>query len=457
MDYSEAIKFLDSLVNYEKFPKTTYDFDLEGYREFLKTIGNPEKKLKNVILVAGTKGKGSTCAFIESALRACGFKTGLYTSPHLLSIQERIRVSGREINEKRFARLVSKIAPFIENFKGRPITFFEALTTIAFLYFQEAKTDYNILEVGLGGRLDATNVSEPEVSVITRIGFDHTDVLGDTLSKIAAEKVGIIHTRSLVVSAPQEGEVKGVIEKRCRDTHSALFFVEDESEVEFQRLDTSGCLFLANGPWGKQWFSIPVLGRHQITNALTALVVLSHLIKLKIKGPELLWSKLAEGLGRTRLHARCEMIKRRPLILLDSCHNPDSALALKKVIEDVFRNRPVVLVLGLSSDKPAKPILETMLPLARRTFLTQAKTPRALPVKQLLLKARDLGYDPLPTTSLKSALSKALRVLAPEDLLVITGSFFIAGETLTYFRRKMRPDKLNFTTKSTKERTLMIH
>jgi dihydrofolate synthase/folylpolyglutamate synthase len=448
MDYSKALKFLDSLVNYEQFPKATYDFDLESYKEFLKTIGSPEKRLKNVILVAGTKGKGSTCALIESALRACGFKTGLYTSPHLLSVRERIKVSGRTIGEKSFARLVSKVAPVIKNFTGRPITYFEALTAIAFLYFEGAVTDYTILEVGLGGRLDATNATDPDIAVITRIGFDHTEILGDTLPKIAAEKAGIIHDRSLVVSAPQETDVMKIIKKKCGVTRSPLFLVEDEAAFEFQRVDTSGCFFLAKRPWGERWFFIPLLGSHQITNALTTLVVLSHL-NLEVSKPNILpkgrvfdRSNIAKGLARTQLHARCEIIKKRPLILLDTCHNSDSALALKNVLEEVFRNWPVILILGLSSDKPIKPVLETLLPRARLTFLTQARTPRAEPVKSLIRHARELGYNPTLTTTVKSALKQAVAALKPEEILVITGSFFIAAESIAWLESSKKTPTL---------------
>ncbi len=441
MSYPEALRFLNSLVNYEQFPKEIYDFDLEGYREFLKTLGSPEERLKNVILVAGTKGKGSTCAFIESSLRACGFKTGLYTSPHLVSIRERIKISGQDINKTTFARLVSRIAPFIKKLKGRPITFFEALTAIAFLYFEERETDYTILEVGLGGRLDATNVTDPIISVITRIGFDHTSILGDTLPRIALEKAGIIQDRSLVVCAPQEADVIDVIKARCYQTRSRLIMVENESHIEFQRLGTSGSIFVAQGVLGKRWFSIPLLGSHQITNGRTALVTLSKLIgqiKQQLKEPEseTVWKKIALGLSRTELHGRCEIIKNRPLILLDSCHNPDSALALKEVITTIFQDRPVVLILGLSSDKPIKAILNTLLPLSRLTFLTQAESPRALPVKNLLAQARDLGHRAKTTDSLKPAINQALSRLKPDDILVITGSFFIAGEALAFFGKK---------------------
>lgn len=434
MDYPRAKKFLDGLVNYEQFPKAVYDFDLDGFQEFLKTIGSPEKKLKSVILVAGTKGKGSTCALLESALRTAGYKTGLYSSPHLVSIRERISISGRDIGKKTFARLVATVAPAVKNFPGRPITYFEVLTAVAFLAFVEAETDYTVLEVGLGGRLDATNVTKPVVSVITRIGLDHTEILGDTLEKIAREKAGIIRDLVPVIAAPQEPSVADVLRKKCHDTVSRLIFVDDEAAAEWVRLDPTGTLFLARGPWGKRWAFIPLLGRHQITNALTALVTLYHL-KITEKEPDTLWHLFGKGLGLTRLRARAELIKKEPPVLLDTCHNPDSAAALRATVKEVFNGMPVTLVLGLSSDKPIEPIIKALLPFARRTFMTQARSVRAQPVEILVQAARNAGFKADPIIPVKAALKKALSGLKKNELLIVTGSFYIARDTLDFFKQ----------------------
>ncbi|MEO0108664.1 MAG: Mur ligase family protein, partial [candidate division WOR-3 bacterium] len=278
MTFAQALGFLKRLPNYEQLTRTRMTFSLEPFRRFLATIDSPEKRLRNVLLVAGTKGKGSTCHLIDSVLRSAGYRTGLFTSPHLLDLRERIQVSGRMIGRSDFARIVGGLRQAI---LAHPITWFEALTAIAFVYFLEQEVDYTILEVGLGGRFDATNVAQPLISVITRIGLDHTEVLGRSLAMIAREKSGIFRPRTPAVLARQPLPALKSLEQAARTIETPLIQAATEVRVSKLWLDANGTLFqLQPGkipcPRGSTW-DLALVGRHQVENAQTVLALILEL------------------------------------------------------------------------------------------------------------------------------------------------------------------------------------
>ena len=351
-----AAKFLDSLVNYEKIP--SYNYDLNAYRKFLEKLGAPHKKLKNVILIAGTKGKGSTAAILNSCLIAHGYKVGLYTSPHLKKINERIKIDNREISNRELNKYVSIIKPHV-NLRTRigARTFFEVLTTIAFMHFVRHNLDFTILEVGLGGRLDATNVTEPLFSVITRIGYDHTNLLGKTLAKIAFEKAGIIRRNTCpspcvgniinkacspvagvlvegegrvrggnnVVTIHQRPSVERILIKAAGERNNRLIFAESQHKVKIDKMSLQGSIVRVRGKLGRFSVRLPLVGKHQTENLLIALTVLNELRKVGFKIDLPLVKK---GIEKTRLPGRFEIISKKPLVIFDVAHNEDSFRAL---------------------------------------------------------------------------------------------------------------------------------
>ncbi len=422
---SSANKFLESLFNYERVTSPYYNFKLSKFRRFLSLIGNPQQKLSNVILIAGTKGKGSTATLIESALRTCGLKVGLFTSPHILSLRERIKIRGQEISQRDLNQLINEIKPQAKLYK---VTFFEAVTAIAFLYFLEKKIDYTILEVGLGGRLDATNVVKPIVSVITRIGYDHTNVLGKTLVQIAKEKAGIIHAGGYVVLSSQRPAALKVIKEKVRATKSKYYETAKELNVEYVKSNLSGSEFVITD-FGKS--RIRLLGKHQIENATTALAVLDF---LKKKDSRITDQGIKNGFKKVRIPARCQIISRSPLIMIDGAHNPESAQALYDVIRDIFKRKAVV-IFGSSQGKLVKEMFKIIAPVTKQFILTQSQNPRHIPSSELVETLKSVKVPFIITKSVKSAINLTLTEKNRKTPLVITGSFYVASEALKYLAK----------------------
>ncbi|MCX8015618.1 MAG: bifunctional folylpolyglutamate synthase/dihydrofolate synthase, partial [candidate division WOR-3 bacterium] len=415
-------EFLESLINYERVVSPYYDFKLTKFREFLKLIGNPQKRLANVILIAGTKGKGSTAYFIEAGLRSAGFKTGLYTSPHLCSIRERIQVNGKKIPVTDFNRLVNKIRNAVQEADNFEITFFEALTAIAFLYFIEQKVDYTILEVGLGGRLDATNVVKPKVSVITRIGYDHIDILGSTLPQISYEKAGIIHPDSYVVIAKQRPSALKVIKKRIKKFGNSFCEVSKSIKIQDLKISMSGTEFNTD-KFGK--IRLKLLGRHQVENCANALAVFDY---LKTCDPRINWEKIKLGLEKVQIPGRCQIVNFDPITIIDGAHNPESCQALVELIKELFKTK-VLIIFGVSQGKLVNKMFKILAPVAHQFILTQSKNPRHIPVEALakILVPYQVPY--LITKSVKHAIT--LAKTQPKKIpIVITGSFYVAGEAM---------------------------
>ncbi|MFH0855643.1 MAG: folylpolyglutamate synthase/dihydrofolate synthase family protein [Candidatus Omnitrophota bacterium] len=469
MSYLKALGYAESFTNYEKHSRYSYKeaLGLERIRSFLDLIHNPQAGLKS-IHIAGTKGKGSSSAFIAYMLREAGFKSGLYTSPHLSDFRERIRIlkphpaSGIRhpefegmIPKRAFAALVSRLKPAIEKHnrisRYGPLTFFEVCTAIAFCYFKEENVDFAVLETGLGGRLDATNVVNPLVSVITPISCEHMDKLGHTLSKIAAEKAGIIKgcrprvegygggatlsaSRYLhpvicvppVVSAPQKEEALAVIRNKCKKERAKLSVVG--KDIKYSGREGS---FRVSSSYGEyQGLKIRLIGAHQLANAVTALTAIES---LRAYGIKLGIDSIRRGLYNTLWPGRCEVASRKPFIVLDGAHNPASASALKKTIREKFRYRRLILVLGVSNDKDIKAIALQLYDLADTVILTKAKSPRA--ASPYALKKYFKSKPVQVTDSVEQARDLALSISSGEDLVLVTGSLLVVGEARDNLKR----------------------
>jgi dihydrofolate synthase/folylpolyglutamate synthase len=423
MTYRDTLAYIYSYTNYERkgLPKYTMThYDLARIRTLLDRLGNPHRGFKT-LLIAGTKGKGSTAAFSESMLRAAGYRTGLYVSPHLHTFRERIQVMGELISEADVIRLTEKLKPHLEAIEG--LTAFEVITAMAFCAFAEANVQVAVLEVGLGGRLDATNVSDPAVAVITSISYDHTQLLGNTLSLIAREKAGIIRPGALVVSAPQVPEAMTMIEAVCEGQRAELVVVgEDEYRWQPGRATLHGQFFELGG--GRYW--IPLLGRHQLANAMTAWAAIDGMERRA--GLSVPLPSRQEGLRTTRWPGRLEILAPDPYIVVDSAHNGDSASKLHAALQDFFPGRRLILIFGASGDHPFADALRELLPLAHQTFVTQSRHPRAAALKTLAQTVADLGYQASPTSNVLEAFDVALEMARPNDLICVTGSIFTVAD-----------------------------
>jgi dihydrofolate synthase/folylpolyglutamate synthase len=464
MTYPEAIKYLESFTNYEKIPQWPYkeSLKLECIKGFLKTIGDPQVSLK-CLHIAGTKGKGSTCAFLTYILREAGYRVGLYTSPHLSDFRERIRIFRPRpfrlaprpckkdfegmISKSALAALVQRLKPAIEkynkNSKYEPLSFFEVYTVLAFVYFKEKKVDFAVLETGLGGRLDATNVVNPLVCAITSLSYEHTQKLGNTLREIAKEKAGIIKAQgtrhkaqgSVVITAPQKKEAMEAIRNRCKEAGAKLY--EVGKDIIFR---VHGSRFTVHGLTGRYTdLRIKLLGRHQVINAAVAIGVIEALRNYNIKVSV---DSLRGGLYNTIWPGRCEVISRNPLVVLDGAQNVASSKALKKTIKESFsaaggstyggKYKKLILVLGISSDKDIKGICQELCPLADEIILTQATNPRAASVDNIekIIRAQGTGHRAqiIKSKNVKEAKERALDIAKKEDLILVTGSLFVVGE-----------------------------
>lgn len=411
--------YLDSLHNFEFYLNkiSVKDFNLDRIQDALQTLGNPQGNLK-IIHVAGTKGKGSTCAMVASILAHAGFKVGLYTSPHLHKVNERLRILDQSnlhasddfsgsISDEELARLIELIRPVAEGIekKGGFLTYFETLTVMAAQYFSERKVDFAVFETGLGGRLDATNVFDSMIAVLTPISLDHTKILGDSLKKIAQEKAGIIkNSQQQVIVAPQEETVMEVIKDRCH------------------QLGISPCLV---HPMQHRQMSIALKGEHQLVNAACAFEVMRV---LQNQGVLISPKAMAEGLKQVRWHGRFEIIKHRPIIIVDGAHNPASSEALAKTILDEYRDRRVILILGLSADKDIKAVCEPLKLVSSTIILTKANHPRSHRFTPAEAEEIFPQTEVRMTENVGEALSIAQSQANKDDVIVVTGSLFVVAE-----------------------------
>ena len=438
MDYRSALKYILGFTNYEKSLKELYSpgkVDLERVRELLRRLGSPEERMA-IVHVAGTKGKGSTSAMIAAVMQKAGCRVGLFTSPHLHTFRERVRVDGEPIPAEDFGSYVSKVRPHIEiiNATGEhgPITTFEALTAMALLYFAECGVELLVLEVGVGGRLDATNVVTPEVSVITSISRDHTELLGDTLPLIAGEKAGIIKPGVPVVVAPQVPEVEEVMASVARERGSELVSVGRQVVWRPLEHDTTGQSLLVRDSESEIRITMPLLGDHQQENAATAVAALGV---LRRKGWPIGDSDIRDGFADLSWPGRMEELGRDPLLIADGAHNGDSARRLRETLRKYYNFRKAILVVGVSADKNVGEIAAELTPLASTVILTRSRHARAADPESI---AGNFGRPDIileTASSVGEALERARRLASKDDLICVTGSLFVVGEAIEAVKR----------------------
>lgn len=440
LSYLESLEYLDSFINYEKkvnFPYNRRSLNLKRMGYLLSLLNNPQNNLK-FVHIAGTKGKGSVSVMIASILKASGFKTGLYTSPHLISPRERIRIGGRLISKEEFAYFLSlmklKIEKFMKSSNQSP-TFFEIYTALALLFFAYQKVDFAVLEVGLGGRLDATNIVFPLVGAITQISYDHTNILGESLSLIAREKAGIIKRGMKVITSPQEREALSVIRKTCKEKKVPLY--EVGREIQFQLIDYSlkGQNFQLKGI-KKEYSSlfIPLLGDHQLINAATAIGAIELLeddaIFISPKA-------IGQGLREIRWPGRIQIVSRNPFLIIDSAHNAASARALAEVLKRSFPDKRIIFILGMLKNKDVEGVGKALCPLAKEIILTKINSFRSLSLQDLQKRIKSFYFKKLIIKEdIKKAISYSQAIACNKDLICVTGSVYLAGETLKLMKEE---------------------
>jgi dihydrofolate synthase/folylpolyglutamate synthase len=404
VNYPDSVQFLYSLGNEIKTAK----LGLERIREVLETLGRPQDRLR-FVHVAGTNGKGSTCAMIESALRAANRRTGLFTSPHLAEPTERIRIDGLPISADRFAQAFNRLL-------GLHTTYFETVTAMALLVFAEERVDMVVLEVGLGGRLDATNVVSPDLCVITPVDFDHEAFLGKSLESIAGEKAGILKPRVPAVFARQRPEAARVLDQRAAELSIPVSRTADWLVCDLD-IDPRGSRFRLTGERDLH-IACPLAGEHQVENAVTAAAALACL------GIE--DSAIETGIARTRWPGRLERVSERPEMILDGAHNPAGARALAAYIDRFYGHRKVRLIYGAMRDKAIDEISGILFPRAQQVIVTAPQQARALAPEAL----RDIGAHPDLRTAptLRAALALVEEDASPDDVVFITGSLFLVAE-----------------------------
>jgi len=428
--YNKALDYLYSFVDYSLKHTSELikaEFNLERMFELMAALGNPQDSYP-ILHVAGTKGKGSVAAMAASALHAAGYRAGLYISPHLQDFCERIQVNGEPIPHRHLAAIVEEIKPAVARLPF--ITTFELTTALGFLYFAQRGVDAAVIEVGLGGRLDATNIVTPRVSVITSLSYDHMAVLGNTLTQIACEKAGIIKEGVPVVSSPQKDEALTVIQKVAAERNAPLTLVGREVTFEAGEHSLDGqSLTIVNHKSeivNPVILRIPLLGAHQVVNAATAYVA------LKASGLNVPDAVIQKGFAEVKWPARFEVLRREPPVILDSAHNVDSAQKLRQALDDYFPTRPVILIFGASEDKNVLGMFTEWKPRLNCILATKADHPRALEPEQLLELAQQAGVPAEVVSPVESALSRALELSAKDGNIVLSaGSMFVVSEVRT--------------------------
>ncbi len=393
------------------------DLGLGRIEALLDRLGRPERAFHS-LHVAGTNGKGSTCAMVAAALRAAGRRTGLYSSPHLVRFEERIQVDGEAIEP---AALEAGLSAVREAARGLPLTYFEAGTALAFWHFREAGVQAAVVETGLGGRLDATNVVSPLAVGITALGLDHTEILGPTLAHIAREKAGIFKPAAPAVVAEPPPEARPVLEARARELSCPLFV----QGRDFALQAAGGSLRYRGPRWRLDGVRVGLLGPHQLQNAAVALALLEQADPVLGIGA----AAALRGVAEARWPGRLERFFRGPIeVVLDGAHNPHGAAALARAIRELWPSRPIRLVFGLLADKDATPMLEAIFPLSASAHLAPPDSPRARMPEEILAAASALCPRTERHATVRAALEAALSEAAPGDLVLACGSLYLVGE-----------------------------
>ena len=427
--FQQAMDFIYSFIDYERHrdPHVKNTWDLRRVEMLLDRLGNPHLKSKT-IHIAGSKGKGSVAAMTASVLTKAGYNTGLYTSPHLHFYNERIRVNNRLISNDEIAELVARIRPEVETINSAAIfgklTTFEVTTALGFSYFAQKKVDFQVIEVGLGGRLDATNVVKPDVCVITPISYEHTDMLGNTLTAIASEKAGIIKEGSIAVSSPQTDEADTAIAEACQQRGVKLIRVGKEVTYKGTKFSDSEQSLVVNGRLHNYKFTIPLLGQYQLDNAATAIAALEVLLE---KGNKIHSRNIVHGMKEVNWEGRLQVISRHPLMIVDGAHNKDSAQKLRQALEQYFKFEKAILIIGMSSDKDLAGIVNELAQSFPQVIVTRSRHPRAMATTHIAAEFRKHGIEAQQTDDISDALPLALKLAGEKDMICVTGSLFIAA------------------------------
>ena len=458
--YEDAQTFLHKAIDYEKLISYQYNsstFSLDRMVKMLEYVGNPHKAFAS-IHITGTKGKGSTSIMMSTILERAGLRTGLFTSPHLIDLKERIQINHQNISEYDFTSILNELRQYIQHLldtePSTSPTFFEILTAVAMLYFKKERVEMAVLEVGLGGRLDSTNVVIPEVSIITNVGFDHTAILGNTLSSIAYEKAGIIKQGIPVVSAVESPEALSVIEKTCKEKDARLYllgrdiwildfglrnadlslnpqFQLPNSKSEIRSPKSERGLMCTIKTWRHTYPDIflPVVGTHQAKNCalvLGALEIMREQGNISIDD-----ETIRNALARVYCPARIEVVGENPRIILDYAHTVDSMKFLRESLLENFKFKRLILLLGFSQDKDLDNILKEIVLIGDSIIVTRSKNPRAAPPEDLYQRIERLcGKQSEITDNTQDAVTAAKRMASKEDLICITGSAYVAGEAM---------------------------
>lgn len=428
MNFDESIEFLRDLT------KFGFNFGLGRIEELLNRMDNPHLKLK-VIHVGGTNGKGSTAAMIASILQAAGCKVGIFTSPHLHSYCERYKINGAEISRERIAGLLTTMRPLLENMVQEGFehpTEFEVSTALGFRYFWEEAVDFLVLEVGLGGAIDSTNVVKPLVSVVTNVAMDHMDYLGNTITEIATIKSGIIKPGTPAVTAADDPDALAVIREAAQKNGSSLTEVGRDVTWRISKSTVEGQEFDAFTP-AKTYkgLQIRLVGHHQVINACTALAAIEALGSSGFSVNE---QAIRTGFADASWPARLEMVSTDPRVLLDGAHNLHGALTLKKALTDVFPYKRLVLVFGMLGDKEREKVVAELAPLATAVIVTKPNSPRAGDWEKIADEVQKYVFEVYLIENIGEAVKWGMSLAGPEDLVCVTGSLYMVAEARALFK-----------------------
>ena len=433
MDYTSALHHVLGLADLERMtdpPGTRPRYDLSRVATLMQHLGNPQRGVKTVH-VTGTKGKGSTSAMIASILTSCGFNVGLFTSPHLHTMRERISINGQPLSEEVFADVVEQVWPSVKAIATGDfpecVTTFETLTAMAFSVFAGQNLDFQVLEVGMGGTLDATNVVEdPMICVITSISLDHIAILGDTVEAIARDKAGIIKPGATVITAPQTPSVIAILEEACLKVGARLVNVAEAYAWQGGSWDMRCQEFAVNGPSGSWQGKLPLLGEHQLENAVCAIAAVEAMAGCGVAVPH---QEALDGLANVSWPGRLEVLQEGPLVVVDGAHNPYSTQQLVKAVHRHFPVERCILLFGASQGHDLRGIVDAVAGLAPEAVIaTTSRHPRSVPMDRLMEEFRDVGLPVQWGGTVSEGLEQALNMAGPGDLVLATGSLFTAVE-----------------------------
>lgn len=430
MTYQESLDYLDSLLKFGIKP------GLERITALAEEFGNPQHGLR-VIHVTGTNGKGSTCTFIASILQEAGYRVGLYLSPYVHDVRERVQIDGRMIAKEDFAAIIDEIKPVAEEI-GRSglgeVTEFELKTMLAFLHFHRQQVDFAVVEVGMGGRFDATNIVEPLVSVITNVGLDHTERLGDTVEKIAFEKAGIVKTGAPLVTAVDNDAAWRVILSCCHKVGADVWRVMNgrarhagapSADVQLRYWSKDKSFSLKGGEIEIMGLTPGLQGKFQHTNAATAVAAVKALTRYEVRVTP---QALAAGVANAYIPGRLEVLRDRPTLIIDGAHNPDGARTLAQTIRESFSYDRLILVIGMLNNHSAEGVLAQLAPMAAQIIATQSQWVKASPAADIAEAARKFSENVVAIETVPEAVTRALGIAGPDDLVLVTGSFTTIGE-----------------------------